>query len=603
MGLGSFVDSLGNAGGKLLDSAERTTGALVNDNAHLVAMGLDEVGLHGAARWTADKGDHFADWLGAHVPEQQLWESDDPRDLLHGDAGRIRGTAGRLRRLHTAFDTGHAGLSRLSVDDWHGEGGDAFRMAFTPQPAAWSHAAASCQQAADALDHYAYTVEWAQRQAAEALRQWQRGVAAHDSAAASHAARVRDYNAAVKAGTSPPAAPGPFTDPGVGDRKAAGELLAAAREQRDTAAHAAQTAMCTAAGLAPDLPSFTERWHARADDLLSTTPIHLEHLAGGLVRAGCDVLRFTRGLDPLDPYNASHPAAYLTRLNATAAGLLDLAARPERLPAALLGTGWGADSDEAAGRLLGVLLLNGLTEGGATVRHGPVGWRDAVKGHGARFEDIRAFLRGGTDGLQPVDPAHQRALERAVPRNRDGSFARYPDPYAGWTKKQNDGGIEVLGRSNNCADAVRAALETWYGNPQVAAARTLTRTADGKLNLLVGERFGVENGNAWGGTAFDYTGRGPAAYHTVADEVRRSGHGSSAFVHIEWPVKEDGERTAHVFTALNHKGRVVWFDPQSGVVSTSPIHLRAHHVFHYVLDADRRPVKHASVLPEQGAPG
>jgi hypothetical protein len=595
MGLGSFIDEVGDAGGRLVDSAERAAGGLIEEGARKVADGLDHVGLHKAAQWTSHTGDRLADDLGAHVPEQQLGESDDPRDLLHGDAGRIRAAAGHLRRLHGAFDAGRTGLSRLDPGDWDGWGADAFRARFTRQPAAWSHAADSCGQAADALDTYAFTVEWARGQATEALRQWKRGVAARTKAVAAHNAKVRSYNAAVAAGADAPAAPGPFTDPGAGDRTAARELLAAAREQRDAAAAAARSAVRSATGLAPELPGFSDRWKARAGDWMSTAPIHFEHFAGGLLRSGADMVRFARGLDPFDSYNATHPAAYLTHLNSTAAGLLDLAARPERLPAALLGTAWGSDTDEAAGRLFGSLLLGGQARGDILAGRDLVPWRkDAVAGRGTSLQDIRESLRGGDDGLQPVKASDQLALERAVPRNPDGSFQRHPDPFTKWTSKQNDGGHRVRGRANNCADGVRAALETWYGNPQVSAARTVTRMPDGRLDKTSGERNGVQNGEAWGGTRIDYTGHGAAAYDTVADQVRKAGHGSSALVHVEWP-RRRGESSAHVFTALNHNGRVVWFDPQTGQVSTKPIHLHAAHVFHYVLDADRRPVRRPPV--------
>jgi uncharacterized protein YukE len=591
MGVRALVDALGDGGDKLLHSAERKVGALIGDNAHLVAGGLDAAGLHRAAEWTEDTGDLLADRLGAEVAEQQLGHSDDPGDLLHGDPGRIRAAAGHLRGLYAAFDAGHAGLSRLDPGSWHGIGGDAFRGAFTPQPAAWSRAAAACQEAADALDHYAFTVEWAQRRAAEAARLWRRGTDARKKAAAAYNAAVDRYDAAAAAGPEDlPARPGPVTHPGAGDRAAAEDVRAAAREQRDTAARGAEAAVRSATGLAPGLPDFAGRFGADAADLLDSAPIRLEHFAGGLIRSGTDAMRFARGLNPFDPYNLTHPAAYVTQLNGTAAGLLDLALHIERVPAVVLGTGWGSDSDEAGGRLFGNVLLAMETGGGSAAGRDAAGWRNAVPPRGATLDDVRSALRGGPDGLQPVDQADQRALEKVVPRNQDGSFQRYPDPRGPWTRLQNDGGTQVAGRANNCADNVRAALETWYGNPQVAAARTLSRTADGKLDVQSAERFGVENGNVWGGTTYDYTGPGPAAYRQVADDVHAAGHGSSAFVHIEWPPTDEGVRTSHVFTALNHRGEVFWFDPQSGVVSTEPIHPKALHVFHYTLDADRRPV-------------
>ncbi|MFI0940102.1 putative T7SS-secreted protein [Streptomyces sp. NPDC021020] len=588
MGIGSLIDGAGDIGGRLLNSAERKTGALIDDNARLVVGGLDALGLNRAADWTGKTGDHIADELGAHVTELDLGSSDDPGELLHGDPAHIRATAAHLRRLHTAFDTGHRGISRLGAEEWHGRGGDAFRAVFTPQPAAWGRAAGACRDAADTLERYACTVDWAKRRAAEAVRLWESGVQARKKAAAAYDEQMAQYEAARAAGGEAPA-PAPFTDPGTDAREAARNMLAAAREQRDTMARSTAAALHSAADLAPKMPSFTQRLSARTEDLLSTLPIRLEHVAGGMVRTACDAVRFTRGLDPYDPYNLTHPAQYLTQLNATAAGLLDLAVHPERLPPAVLGTGWGRDGDEAAGRLLANLLYAVGTDGAAAARARAPGWRRAVPTHGTTLKDIRASLRGGPDGLQPVDPADQRALEAAVPRNRNGSFQRYPDPRGPWTARLNAGGMSVPGRSNNCADAVRSALETWYGNPQVAAARTLTRDENGEFDLQTSERSGVENGNAWGGTTMRYTGPGVGAYEKVAAELRGSGHGSSALVHIEWPMREDGEITSHVFTALNHGGLIYWFDPQSSTVSTEPIYSNAAHMYHYSLDPQRRP--------------
>jgi hypothetical protein len=575
MGLGAFIDAVGDETGRLLRSAQHKVGSMIDDDAHLAGAGLDFVGLHGAADWVEDTGDLIADQFGVQVAEQQLGQSEDPGELLHGDPGGIRAAAGHLRRLRTAFDTGRTGLSRLDPGDWGGAGGDAFRAVFAPQPERWSRAAQACQEASEALETYAYTVDWARGQAGEAVRLFRQGAQARRAALEAYDAKAPQ--------------PGPFDDPGAGDRNTARELLAAARGQRDVVAGSTEQAVRAATGLAPDLPGFTDRLTSSVADLVDAVPIRLEHFAGGVVRSATDALRFTRGLNPYDPYNVLHPMEYLTRLNSTAAGLLDLAVHPERLPAAVLGTGWGADRDEAGGRLIGNVLLAIATDGGSAAGGKAAGWRNAVPGHGAALNDIRSALRGGPDGLQPVKAADQRKLEAAVPRNSDGSFLRYPDPRGDWVRFQNDGGTKVAGRANNCADAVRAALETWYGNPQVAAARTVTRGADGTLDVMSAERFGVENGNVWGGTTFGYTGPGPAAYQRVADELRQAGHGSSSFVHVEWPRNAEGARTAHVFTALNHNGEVLWYDPQSGVVSKDPIHHAALHVHHYVLDADRRP--------------
>jgi hypothetical protein len=84
MGLGSFIDEVGDAGGRLVDSAERAAGGLIEEGARKVADGLDHVGLHKAAQWTSHTGDRLADDLGAG--RASCW-----------CAGRARACCGRRR--------------------------------------------------------------------------------------------------------------------------------------------------------------------------------------------------------------------------------------------------------------------------------------------------------------------------------------------------------------------------------------------------------------------------------------------------------------------------------------------------------------------------
>jgi RHS repeat-associated protein len=281
-----------------------------------------------------------------------------------------------LAKFAVAFDSGHTGLAHLDPGDWGGLGAEAFRAKFTAQPAKWAHAATACADAGLALESYAETLDWARGQAEEAVRLWKRGVAARKAAAEAYNAtidRYQDditaYNDKVDDGEDPgslPTAPPAFSDPGAHDKQAAKDTLDAARKQRDTAASHAEAAVKAATELAPPKPEFTDRMQNDFGDVGKALPIAGEHFVGGLVRSGTDIVKFARGLNPYDPYNMTHPAQYLTHLNATAAGLVDMTQHPERLPAAVLGTGWGSDGSEAGGRLIGNVLLTIATDGGGT---------------------------------------------------------------------------------------------------------------------------------------------------------------------------------------------------------------------------------------------
>lgn len=539
-GVGVVVDAVGDVGEGIVGGVERGVGAAVGGAGRVVGSGLAGVGLDEAGEWVADAGDRVADQLGARVGERELGGCEDPADLVHGDTGRIRTAAARLERFAAAFDVGRVGLARLEPGGWEGLGAEAFRGELAAQPGKWARAAGACEEAASALEAYACTVDWARGQAAEAVRLWRQGRAAEP---------------------------------------AARDTLASARTQRDAAGHAAASAIRAAAELAPAAPDFASRLAYEAGDVFAELPLAGAHFLGGVLRAGTDLVRFARGLNPLDPYNLTHPYAYVTHLDATAAGLAALRLHPERLPGLLLGGGWGSDGAEAGGRLLGNLLMVAATGGGAEAAALEAPWRDALPGRGtAGFDDIRATLRDGPDGLAPVAAADQAALEAHIPRNGDGSFVRHPDPAGSWARLQNDGGPGVPGRANNCADNVRAALETWYGNPQVAAPRA----------ALEGPERGVkDNLVAWAGTPSRYAGEGAAAYDRVAHEVARAGHGSSALVTVAW----HGRRYGHIFTALNHRGQVIWYDPQSGSVSRAPLHTDADYVWRNVLGPDRAPLQ------------
>ncbi|GAB7033656.1 toxin glutamine deamidase domain-containing protein [Streptomyces sp. NPDC021749] len=59
---------------------------------------------------------------------------------------------------------------------------------------------------------------------------------------------------------------------------------------------------------------------------------------------------------------------------------------------------------------------------------------------------------------------------------------------------------------------------------------------------------------------------------------------------MTWPKNPDGSGGgAHVFNAVNHNGKVVWVDSQTGEVSHQPINTGAENVWHLVLGANRQP--------------
>jgi hypothetical protein len=106
----------------------------------------------------------------------RLGETNDPLDLIPGNAGSIDQVAGKMYGYSTVLTEAGNGLKRIdTTDGWRGAAGDAFRERFHGEPERWLLAGACFREAAGALDRYVPTLVWAQQQAGAAIRQWNQG--------------------------------------------------------------------------------------------------------------------------------------------------------------------------------------------------------------------------------------------------------------------------------------------------------------------------------------------------------------------------------------------------------------------------------------------
>ncbi|ASQ97295.1 putative T7SS-secreted protein [Streptomyces sp. 11-1-2] len=192
--------------------------------------------------------------LGWGSGELELGQTEERKELIHGDAAKLRANAAQLRGLAKGLAAVGEGLRKLNSQEIKGETAEAFRKRVSVEPKKWFQVAHACEQASGALDDVAHTVEWAQREAQEAIDTYGRGKRASERAREAYNADVHAYNKAVDAYNSkpstgdaeyasPPKAPGAFHDPGAADMETAQEVLAGARRQRDAAHDRAQTAI------------------------------------------------------------------------------------------------------------------------------------------------------------------------------------------------------------------------------------------------------------------------------------------------------------------------------------------------------------------------
>lgn len=158
----------------------------------------------------------------------ELGQTNDPTALVPGVPERIFDNARVLqRRSEDARATGQA-LHRIDTGAWTGQAADRFHEAHQTEVPRWRQAGDALSTASRALQDYAETLTWAQRQATEAIDLFNRAQAATEQAHTQHEQATADAEKQPPPGTGPPAG---FHDPGEEQRQAARDLLQRARQQ------------------------------------------------------------------------------------------------------------------------------------------------------------------------------------------------------------------------------------------------------------------------------------------------------------------------------------------------------------------------------------
>ncbi|WP_328397214.1 DUF6531 domain-containing protein [Streptomyces sp. NBC_00390] len=407
---------LGDLAGKATDKIVDGVDAGIDKGKELVGEGVDyasdkagaylrDHGQAAVAEIVEDTGDKWASSLGAEVGEQQLGQTEEANELIHGNPTKIADSVKNLRDFQKAFDLVGAGMKRLDSSHWKGEGADTFRKKFSTLPTDWLHAADAFEAAAGALERYSNAITSAQSKAREAIALYKEG--RHASAA--HAKDVAAYEASRD---SDKPLPKPGTDPGDALCTRAQEILDDARKARNEAADIAKDAVRAALAHAPEEPKGREKLKLELADWGVANGVENMHLLGGIVKGTAGLVNFVRSVNPLDIYNLTHPAEYYKGVNMTLAGLVSTAANPDRA----LKNAWDAakgDPSEFIGRLIPELIGtkgSGLLRGGlrAGMRHGKP---DGTRGDHDKNPDSNGKQCSATrcDG-DPIDVATGRML-------------------------------------------------------------------------------------------------------------------------------------------------------------------------------------------------
>ncbi|MFD4144013.1 putative T7SS-secreted protein, partial [Streptomyces sp. NPDC058572] len=126
---------LGDLAGKATDKIVDGVDAGIDKGKELVGEGVDyatdkagqyleDRGHKAAADLVTDWGDGFASSMGAEVGEQQLGQTEEANELIHGNPTKIADSVKNLRDFQKAFDLVGAGMKRLDSSHWKGEGAD-----------------------------------------------------------------------------------------------------------------------------------------------------------------------------------------------------------------------------------------------------------------------------------------------------------------------------------------------------------------------------------------------------------------------------------------------------------------------------------------------
>ncbi|WP_216892161.1 putative T7SS-secreted protein [Nocardia alni] len=347
-----WLDDAANAVEHAADSVTEKAGALVDDGAKAASAVARDLGANGVATDIENFGDKVVDATGGQVAEKELGQTDDPKELIYGDTGKIAHTGDEIKKMGASIEKTGDALKKIDVAQWTGATADAFHDQFGKQPKLWWQGADAMNAASGVLDAWYHEVTAAQAKAADAIAKWKQAEA-----------EERNKKTAWNALSEQQKRRTPLVDTWTSMGEAAQDILRGARSQRDNAAATAASGLSAATESAPAEPSFAARMVADVTDANSALEQAKGSFTKGLVGSVTSMVQFVRQVSPTDPYNQTHPAAYLKGMADLGTGLVVADADPGATVHAVL-SGARKNPAEFAGALTGNLVTT-LATGGA----------------------------------------------------------------------------------------------------------------------------------------------------------------------------------------------------------------------------------------------
>lgn len=353
-------------------------------------------------------------WFG----RAELGETDDPTDLVPGEPARIDESATDMRKLADAFREASDGLGKLGTDQWQGEAAEKFNSYFADETPKWRDAAEAFVPAADALVTYKGSVERGQRDAATAIRLYNEAKQATEQAEKQYEAAADEHDRAAFAATfsndPAPTPMAPFSDPGKAKREQAQRLLEDARRAvKDAAGQAAQV-ITKAKDRAPEKPGLLSQLGANIEDTFDTVVSQTESIATGAMTTAGGIVKQARAMNPLDPYNISHPGEYASNMATMAAGMVDMATHPGEAVKKIISLDeWKKDPFAALGKVGTDVVFGALTGG------------TGVAGTTARTAGREAAEIGAREAMEQAGTKLGRQLDELPPWHKEGTPDRH----------------------------------------------------------------------------------------------------------------------------------------------------------------------------------
>ncbi|MFD4433003.1 putative T7SS-secreted protein, partial [Nocardia sp. NPDC058497] len=287
-----------------------------------------------------------------------LGETEEPKELVRGEPSRINEVAEHVGKIGTAIEQTGDALRKIDVADWTGSAASAFDEEYAKQPKLWWDGSDAMSKAKAALDMWFHEVTAAQTKAGEAIAKWKQADTEETN-------RRNEWNAKSdddRKGRT-------LTDTWTVLRDEARAILRDARTQRDNAANTAVAAINAATEKAPTEPPFLSRWGSNLSDLSDAWAHASLNFTSGLLTSLTGMVQFVRAISPIDTYNLTHPAEYMTKMSDMGTGLVIAAADPKATASAML-AGFKSNPTEALGALTGDLLTTVATGGAGSAKLG-----------------------------------------------------------------------------------------------------------------------------------------------------------------------------------------------------------------------------------------